>query len=220
MLRSALGTAVVLGLIGLTFGCDSGSGSNAGRRGPAAAGQIPAIGDPNYPVSTTANPVNPQQPSGNVIYPTPQPTSNQQCYKADDFTCQAELAVTEFVNQHRQQKGLQPLQYDPRLSFVAREWSQEQSTRMFGISHAGFPNARESTYQKEFGNVDVSMMAENVAQSYGGSDARAAAHDLVDMWWGSMGHRMNMLGDYKLLGIGVYLSSDGALYGTQIFGDR
>jgi uncharacterized protein YkwD len=54
-------------------------------------------------------------------------------------------------------------------------------------------------------------MAENVA--YGATTAK----EVVSMWKGSSGHRKNMLGNYKYIGIGTARDKRGAIYYTEIF---
>ena len=75
-------------------------------------------------------------------------------------------------------------------------------------------------YRQGFGSMEgLSINGENVAM-YGpssASDAEAAGRELAEMWWNSSGHRANMLGNYKGLGVGVYRTASGEIYGTQIF---
>jgi uncharacterized protein YkwD len=114
--------------------------------------------------------------------------------------------------------GLSALRHDKNMAFVARDWSRQQG-QSGGISHNGFPRARAQVYQQEFGQSG-SISAENVAMFSGGSGtpAEEVAKRFVDMWYGSPGHRANMLGRYGSLGAGVYKSGFG-YYGTQIFGN-
>ena len=151
--------------------------------------------------------------------PTDQVTSEQAgqgaCYKGDAAVCNAERQIFELTNKVRAGRGLEPLTFSPKISFVARGWSSEQADGDF-ISHAGFPGQRQSNYQREFGQ-SFNSNAENVAMT-GGSTS--PAEDFVDMWVGSIGHLRNMLGNYKVLGVGLAQSPNGAWYATQIFGDE
>ena len=53
--------------------------------------------------------------------------------------------------------------------------------------------------------------AENVA--YGANTAR----EVVTLWKNSPGHRRNMLGNFKYIGIGTAKDSKGQIYYTEIF---
>ncbi len=171
---------------------------------------------PNY----TPQPVYSPQP---VYTPQPgftPPQTASACYKADDFACRAETAMLPMINQLRQQRGLAPVALDPKLSFVAREWSKAQAARR-SISHSGFPSMRSSTYRQEFGVLDVSIGSENVAMfSYGQTAPESAAAKMFEQWRTSPGHLRNMLGRHQLIGIGMISTQNGSVYGTQIFGDR
>jgi uncharacterized protein YkwD len=117
---------------------------------------------------------------------------------------------------------LQPLTHDAKFSFVARDWSLKQA-KSGRISHSGFPNSREAVYRAEFG-VSTDFNGENVAYTsmVGGSDqsdaaAEAVAKEFAVMWWNSSGHRANMLGNFKRIGVGMHKTSRGAWYATQVF---
>jgi uncharacterized protein YkwD len=137
------------------------------------------------------------------------------CYKADEFICQVELAITEQTNQVR--GSLPPLKYSKSLAFISREWSEEQARRG-SIGHQGFPGARVQAFRQEFQGKRVSMGAENVAFTFARSTSpEDVARVLTQMWARSPGHRRNMLGNFQQLGIGVAREGN-RFYGTQIFG--
>jgi uncharacterized protein YkwD len=146
------------------------------------------------------------------------PTDPTVCYKGDAFVCDVERRIVALTNELRGSTRA-PLTLHPGISFVARDWSAQQAASG-NISHTGFPGARQSAYQAEFGASDpVSIQAENVAYSYARDqgDAAAIAKMFVDMWAGSAGHRRNMLGGYQFLGVGIAFSGS-SVYATQIFG--
>ena len=140
--------------------------------------------------------------------------TNSDCYKGDTFVCAAEKEITRLTNSKR--SGRTALINNIKTGFVSRDWSQKQSTQ--GLSHSGFPTARETVYKNEFGQ-SISFLAENVAYftGCGNMTAQQIAAKFVDMWWNSSGHRQNMLGNYKNLGSGVHRTSTGACYATQLF---
>jgi uncharacterized protein YkwD len=148
--------------------------------------------------------------------------SNTDCYKADEFVCKVERLIGEKTNKYRQSRGLQPLALDAKIAFVSRDWSKKQAASGF-IGHSGFPSSRMAVYRQEF-NVSRSMRGENVAMTgrAGGSSrddaaAERVANEFATMWWNSSGHRANMLGRFKNLGVGVHQTSRGSWYATQIF---
>ena len=198
-------------------------GNSSRRQIPAASDSADAVGNtgaaqtnptqrapvPRESASTPSAPPPPGAPQS----PTPVISD---CYKGDEFTCKVEIEIVRLTNEKR--VGLSPLRHDKNMAFVARDWSRQQG-QSGGISHNGFPRARAQVYQQEFGQSG-SVSAENVAMFSGGSgtSAEEVAKRFVDMWYGSSGHRANMLGRYGSLGAGIYKSGFG-YYGTQIFGN-
>lgn len=77
--------------------------------------------------------------------------------------------------------------------------------RSFG--HSGF-DQRVSKVKQIFKTCTV---AENVA--YGASNAKEA----FTIWKNSSGHRKNMLGKYRYIGIGTAKNKKGVIYYTEIF---
>jgi uncharacterized protein YkwD len=146
------------------------------------------------------------------------PDQDAECYKGDPVICQIEVAITAKTNELRAQNGRPPLVHSAKMSFVSRLWSKEQGDRG-SIGHGGFPSQRNAQYAQEFGST-AGMYAENVAYSgFGGGSPDQIAAGLTNMWATSLGHRINMLGNYKVIGVGVY-QSGGNYYGTQIFGEE
>lgn len=148
------------------------------------------------------------------VQPAPEPTADD-CIGADEFICAVEVAITYHTNLLRTGSDLM---HHARLSYVARDWSRQQMQRG-SIGHQGFPSSRSSFYKASFPGDTVSIQAENVAYSSGGSSATAedVAKMFVNMWKNSAGHRRNMLGNYQILGVGV-TKSGSRYYATQIFG--
>jgi uncharacterized protein YkwD len=152
-----------------------------------------------------------------------QSASNSSCYKADSFPCKIERLIADKTNKYRASRGLQPLTFDGKISFVARDWSKKQSNSGF-ISHTGFPSARQNVYRTEF-SESRSLNGENVAYTgmigrtsqQDDSAAERVAEEFAVMWWNSSGHRRNMLGSFSNIGVGVAERSGGSWYATQIF---
>lgn len=134
------------------------------------------------------------------------------CYKGDAWECEVESEIVRLVNDMRRQK----LEQSFEASFVARRWSDDQAS-VAEISHDGFPDARHQTLRQEFPGFSISFRAENVAMIYApDAEARKVAKTFVKNWYDSIGHRENMLGPYRTIGVGV-TRRGGYVYGTQIF---
>jgi uncharacterized protein YkwD len=116
--------------------------------------------------------------------------------------------VVKYTNQFRKSKRLPALEMREDINAIARKHSEDMAKGRCGFGHSGY-HQRELQVQKviklEYG------MAENVA--YGASTAK----EVVSMWKGSSGHRKNMLGNYKYIGIGTARDKRGAIYYTEIF---
>jgi uncharacterized protein YkwD len=118
--------------------------------------------------------------------------------------------VHRLVNEFRREHGLAPLTIDPIISAAASEHSTDMARRAEGISHRGF----KQRLQDLRGTIPYRAAAENVAVNAGyNGPARAA----VEGWKQSPKHRKNMLGDFKLTGIGIARDEKGRYFFTQIF---
>src|SRR6202000_2318218 len=113
-----------------------------------------------------------------------------------------------YVNQYRRSKGLPALQPNSYISSVALGHSRDMLTGKSPFGHDGF-RQRIDRISGKLGKLHVA--AENVAS--GPMDAR----EVVDGWLHSPGHRRNIMGDFRLTGIGVAEAANGMVYFTQIF---
>jgi uncharacterized protein YkwD len=116
--------------------------------------------------------------------------------------------VVKYTNEFRKSKRLPALVMREDLNAIARKHSEDMAKGKCSFGHIGY-HQRELQVQRiikvEYG------MAENVA--YGA----ATAKQVVALWKGSSGHRKNMLGNYKYIGIGTARDKRGAIYYTEIF---
>ena len=118
-----------------------------------------------------------------------------------------EKDVLKFTNQFRKSKGRDVVIMRDDLNAIARKHSADMARGRRGFGHGGFDQR-----QRQISRIyETSYVGENVA--YGASTGRAA----VDMWKKSTGHRKNMLGNYKYMGIGTARDRRGRVYYTQIF---
>ena len=115
--------------------------------------------------------------------------------------------VFKYTNQFRKSKGLPALIIRDDLNAIADKHSEDMAKGRCNFGHGGYEK-RETQVKRIFQSCS---MAENVA--YGASTGK----EVVSLWKNSNGHRRNMLGNYKYIGIGIARDHRGVVYYTQIF---
>ena len=115
--------------------------------------------------------------------------------------------VLKYTNQFRKSKGLPALIMRDDLNAIADKHSEDMAKGRCNFGHVGYEK-REAQVKHIFQSCS---MAENVA--YGASTGK----EVVSLWKNSNGHRRNMLGSYKYIGIGIARDHRGVVYYTQIF---
>ncbi len=118
--------------------------------------------------------------------------------------------VLTYTNKLRKSKGLSALEMRDDLNVIAQKHSTDMARGKVTFGHSGL-DKRESQARKNI--KDASQFAENVA--YGSMSGK----EVVDIWKNSSGHRRNMLGPYKYIGIGIARDRRGVIYYTQLFVD-
>ncbi len=111
------------------------------------------------------------------------------------------------TNEFRRQSNLPELELSDELSAIAQKHSENMATARVGFGHGGF-SKRSAQARKQLD--DVISVAEDVA--YGPT----SASELMQLWKNSTGHRRNMLGKYKYVGIGIAKNRRGILYYTML----
>jgi uncharacterized protein YkwD len=112
------------------------------------------------------------------------------------------------INAHRKSIGLQPLQLSEVESTVAAKHSYNMASGKLPFGHKDLKKRME-IIAKQIGYI--SETGENVASG------QMSAHEVVDGWLKSTGHRKNIEGDFTLTGIGVAKDKRGVVYYTQVF---
>ena len=116
--------------------------------------------------------------------------------------------VYSLTNQYRKSKGMPALIIRSDLNDIAQKHSSDMASGRVGFGHGGF--AKRNSQAK--GKIKtISRFAENVA--HGVKTGKA----VVTMWKNSSGHRKNMLGHYKYIGIGIAKDRKGRIFYTQVF---
>jgi uncharacterized protein YkwD len=126
--------------------------------------------------------------------------------EGDETSIQNSILV--YINQYRQQHGLNALKMDSRISLEAKKHSIDMAKHSIPFGHQHFLK-RINTIHSKIKNSGAG--AENVAYNY------KDAQDVVRNWLKSPGHKRNIDGNYDLTGIGIARDQKGKIYFTQIF---
>ncbi len=117
--------------------------------------------------------------------------------------------VLRQTNAFRKEKGLSALELREELNVIARQHSENMAKGNVPFGHTGFEK-RNSMAVKSMGTLRI--FSENVA--FG----QANGKDAVEKWKISAGHRQNLLGKFRFIGIGTAKDKQGRMYYTQVFG--
>lgn len=144
-----------------------------------------------------------------------------------------ERQIHEEINDRRAEQGLSRLAYDPELSEIAQDHSQDMSDNDY-VGHTGSDGSdfRERYQQAgydcrvETTRNTYALGGENIAQTWyqerlDSGDYYTSTEELaigiVEQWMNSPGHRDNILKEYwQSEGIGVIIAGD-KVYATQNF---
>lgn len=139
---------------------------------------------------------------------------------------ETERLVHEAINDERTAEGLDPLERDENLRWVAREHSVD----MIDQGYVGHESPDGVTPADRLDEAGCSAGGENVAQSWFGEpvdvdgerfvaeDEGELADHLVSQWMDSPGHRENVLREsYAESGVGVVVTEENRVYATQKF---
>lgn len=117
------------------------------------------------------------------------------------------------VNLVRRRSGLTRLTLSQDLLSVARAYSRRMAEQHF-FSHDD-PEGRTVRERVDEADIRWRMIGENLAYSSGYVNPVAAS---LHGWMESPGHRRNILEpDFNLSAVGVWITSDGTVYFTEIF---
>ena len=112
------------------------------------------------------------------------------------------------TNTFRKSNGKADLQMNADLNAIAEQHSINMANGKVAFGHAGFEKRNKLASS---GSIHISSFAENVA--FGAPTAK----EVVIMWKNSPGHRTNMLGNYKYIGVGTARDKNGRIFYTQVF---
>jgi uncharacterized protein YkwD len=107
------------------------------------------------------------------------------------------------INYHRRARGLDALDWDKQLAFVARRHARKMARRRGGIWHDRGLGSKVTDWR---------ILGQNTGRGL-------RCKSLARMFWGSSRHRANILGPWRYIGVGVRRVS-GDLYVQQVFESR
>ena len=191
---------------------DEGTAGGAGDTTPAEEPETPAE-DAGTGTETPEKPETPDEgTAGGTAGSTPveeeTPAEDAESEPADTVAAY-EQEVFDLVNQIREENGLEPFVYNETLAETARAHSQDMIDRNF-FDHTN-PDGKSPFDRMRDNGLSYSMAAENIAVGYPSPEA------VVEGWMNSEGHRANILGDCKELGVGLALGGSYGYYWTQCF---
>ncbi|MDB5277622.1 MAG: hypothetical protein JWR61_2577 [Ferruginibacter sp.] len=129
------------------------------------------------------------------------------------FVTRGETGIVEDVfsltNQFRKSKGLNGLIMQQQLNAIAHQHSMDMAKGKVAFGHDGFAK-RNAMASRQI--PQLHSFAENVA--YGAT----SGSQVVSLWKNSAGHRRNMLGHFKYIGIGIARDRQGRIFYTEVFG--
>ena len=120
-----------------------------------------------------------------------------------------EMEIFDLANATRVRLGKPPFIWGEEGRSAGRKHSMNMAKRGF-FNHVD-PHGRGPAHRIEEEGVSWQKVGENIAA---GQTSPIFAHE---NWMNSMGHRENLLGDFKNLGVGVYFGGDYHVYYTQKF---
>lgn len=145
--------------------------------------------------------------------PAPQPASTSPP-SGSASAGSKEQQMVSLINQARSNAGLPTLQVNGQLTAAARAKSRDMVDNNY-FNHHSPTYGSFTNLLRQYG-VSYSAAAENIAMNSDGNVN--SAHNML---MNSPGHRANILGaNFRSVGVGIHVRSDGTHYYTQLFVGR
>jgi len=124
-----------------------------------------------------------------------------------------ERKAFELTNSVRVEHGRVALFWDAELWRLARDYSEKMARQGF-FSHVA-PDGSDLRDRARLAGIRFRAIGENIAYNRGYDDPGAST---VQRWLDSAPHRSNLLGrEFRASAVGVFVSSNGRVYVTQLF---
>ena len=201
---SALSLASILSVASLSIATGSQPEAHAASSlsSLSSSSSLPSLPLPHIP-SIPSHPSHPSKPSvpsqpSKPAQPQPGTHNTQDAVKLNQ--------IVEETNKLRAQHGLAPVKRDGNLDKVSQNWANHLA-QIDELNHRPQFWTKYPSYLNRGGS-------ENILQAWD----KYSAHELVQIWYNSPGHRANMLNPKaKSLGVGIATRHDGKLYAVQNF---
>ena len=128
---------------------------------------------------------------------------------SDELQKSFEYQLKDLINTERIKNNLNILSYSDKATVSSRKHSEDMMIKNY-FDHTNKKNKSPFDRMQDEG-INYKNAGENIAA--GQSSAIYAHHALMN----SMGHRKNILGDYKYIGVGVVFGGYYSIYYTQNF---
>jgi uncharacterized protein YkwD len=126
---------------------------------------------------------------------------------AGSTPAQLEQEIFKRVNDYRRSQGLGDLAWNDAIAAAAREHSRDMAAGTVPFGHDG--------YNERWSRLGQVLPWQSIAEVVAAS---GSAKDAVNAWIASPDHKLHLIGDYELTGVGVAKSDGSAVfYVTQIF---
>jgi uncharacterized protein YkwD len=142
---------------------------------------------------------------------TPARAQTPASLSGSDFQRDVEKQTFKLINDYRDKEGFAPLKWSEGIAKIARAHSRDMAKGDVDFGHGGFDDRVDQMKALVAGFEGA---GENVLYT---TELDEVASRAVQMWLHSPHHLRNIRGDYNLSGIGVWQSSSGAIYFTQLF---
>lgn len=128
---------------------------------------------------------------------------------SDELRKSFELQIKDLANTERYKSNLNTLLYSEQATISSRKHSEDMMLNNY-FDHTNKENKSPFDRMKSEG-IKYKNAGENIAA---GQNSAIYAHHA---WMNSLGHRKNILGDYKYIGVGVIFGGYYNIYYTQNF---
>lgn len=119
------------------------------------------------------------------------------------------LQIIDLSNSIRYKHNLNPLSYDEKATICAKKHSEDMKNNNY-FDHKNLNNETPFDRMEKEG-ISYTTAGENIA-----AGQKNAIH-VTNGWMNSQGHRKNILGNYKYIGVGVVFGGNYKTYYTQDF---
>jgi uncharacterized protein YkwD len=137
--------------------------------------------------------------------------------QSQEFAADVEERVIALTNDSRSKNGAAPLQSEPRLTDVARDFARYLASAGKLEHDADGTTPAERVKKRGY---SFCMVAENLAMEYNsaGFTPERLSRNYLEGWLASQTHRGNILQpDITQIGVGVVRSKAGEYYAVQVF---